>query len=185
MAPASVLVVRSDVRLDPAADVQRILVPTDFSESSALAIEQAAEIAKRHGAEIDLLHSYAIVVPLGLGSAPSHPGAVSAAVERVRTDALRLLEGIKIKVEAQGVTAQIFLTPEVAVRAILDTAARRRSDLIVMGTHVRSGVQRLLGGSTVQPVVRRSPCPVLAVSAPEPAHEKLATETSGSSPVRS
>ena len=183
MAPCSVLVVRSDGALHLAAEIQRILVPTDLSECSAPALEYAVEIARCHGAEIDLLHSYETAVPLGLAAVSSLPRTASPESERVRSGAELLLENVKIKVEAHGVRAQKFLSPEMTVPAILHTAARRRSDLIVMGTYVRSGLHRLLAGSILEPVVRRSPCPVLTVSPPSPAHERSPAANLTSRPI--
>jgi nucleotide-binding universal stress UspA family protein len=177
-APCEVLAVRSEVQGNPLETLHRILVPTDFSECSGVALDRAVETARCHSAEIHLLHSYELAVPLALGAAAGQPLGLDEEAERLRSHAQRLLQSLKGKVEAQGVPVRTYLSPDGPVQAIVDAAKELRADLIVMGTHGRSGFRRLLVGSVVDPVVRMAPCAVLTVRTCDTAAE--AAEASGS-----
>jgi nucleotide-binding universal stress UspA family protein len=141
----------------------RILVPTDFSPASAAAFATATELAEPFRASITLLHvledpyatsAYAAEVygylPQGLKetwqrNAEAHLLKVLPAEERDRIGAS---------------SEVVFGSP---AQAIVEHAEGRGFDLIVMGTHGRSGVAHLLLGSVAERVVRTAPCPVLTV----------------------
>ena len=141
----------------------RILVPTDFSPASEAALAAALELADRFGASIHLLHvledpystsAYATEV---YGFLP--PGLRETWQENAekRLDALLPREH---GTRSGGSCAVVFGSP---ARAIVDHAHGAGIDLIVMGTHGRSGVAHLLLGSVAERVVRTAACPVMTV----------------------
>ncbi len=137
--------------------LERILVPTDFSDSSAQARAYACELASRFDAEIHLLHVATPIMPPGyMGAVPQewlHPEE-NARRELEEWDDPRLGE-------AKGVVrTTVAGTPFIE---IVRYARDREIDLIVMGTHGLSGLAQTLIGSVAERVVRKAPCPVLTV----------------------
>ena len=124
------------------APVQQILIATDFSDEAEAALRLAIEYARRFGARLHLLHVYST-------------GEVE--VTRLLADAAALAE--------PDVPVTVSSTGGDAADEILRYAGRRAIDLIVMSTHGRSGVSRLLLGSVADRVLRHSACPVLVVPA--------------------
>ena len=121
--------------------LSQILFPTDYSEVSRTAGRTAAALARHFKARLHVVH---VVPPV---TDPGPPDALPAA-----------LADIGAGVEA--VTAVVFGRP---AREILAYAARHGIDMIVMGTHGRTGMTRALLGSVAEAVVRRAGCPVLTV----------------------
>lgn len=121
--------------------VREILFPTDFSEVSAQAARAAGDIARHFGARVHVLHV-------------SAPGGER--VTGMDAAAVGLGPGVHaVKRTASGVPA----------RCIVDYAAQAGIDVIVMGTHGRTGVSQALLGSVAEAVVRLAPCAVLTVPA--------------------
>ena len=142
--------------------VRKILHPTDFSPSSELAFEAACALARDRGAELVVLHvvEVPLSVPSGVMTAPPAPIA-----EADRGAALAKLRAIK---PADGML-QVHHRLEMGdvAQAILSVAKEIAADLIVLGTHGRTGLSRLLMGSVAEKVVRSASCPVLTLRAPE------------------
>ena len=143
--------------------IARILVATDFSETSELALDYARAMAERFGASIHLLHVLDEPPELPtLGSdvfAAEMAALCTARHERARQRLRRLLtpaEGARFSATGEVRTGR-------AAETIHDVANERRVDLIVMGTHGRSGVAHLLLGSVAEKVVRMARCAVLTV----------------------
>jgi len=135
----------------------RILLPTDFSECSQRARSYACELAKRFSAEIHLLH---VVAPI---SVPGYMGPVPQEWLHPDEDARRELEEWNDPdfEHAKSVVRSVATgTPFVE---IVRYARDQNADLIVMGTHGRSGLSHALLGSVAEKVVRKAPCPVLTV----------------------
>jgi nucleotide-binding universal stress UspA family protein len=147
-------------------DLRRILVPTDFSKHSQRALIYAAALAEKFGAEIFLLHvvqDFAVFLPdLVTATPPALPprdqltSAVREALERTVRE--NHVEGLRLHPEAREGTPY---------HEIVTFAREKEIDLVVMGTHGRTGLAHLLLGSVTERVVRRSPCPVLTVRDPE------------------
>lgn len=146
---------------------RKLLVPTDFSEHSELAVEHAVALAKLTGASLELL---AVVEPVAYLPGPttlSVPGYSPLSLEEYgRKEATRQLEEWVAKLGRQGVTVTSHVEFGRAPHVIADRSAG--FDLVVMGTHGRSGLARAFLGSVTQHVVARAHCPVLTVSK----HEK-------------
>jgi nucleotide-binding universal stress UspA family protein len=141
---------------------RRILVPFDFSALSTEAVDYAALLAARLGASIRLLHVYdppdsmAAIVP-GTSVVEEERSARGVAVGELE----RLEQAV---VAAGAVRADVVVAAGSPVEEILRQA--EGFDLIVMGTHGRTGLQRLLLGSVTEEVMRRAHIPVLVVHLP-------------------
>jgi len=140
--------------------IRTILHPTDFSEQSDYALRLAAAQARDHGARLVLLHVASLPVVVYGGDLPVPVPEDSHDEERQRLESL--------PVPAPTTTERHFVEGDVATE-ILRLAQETNSDLIVMGTHGRTGLARLLMGSVAEQVVRKAPCPVLTVKTPFPA----------------
>ena len=144
---------------------QRILVATDGSSLSKKAVTHAIALAAAHGAELVALK----VVPrypqsYFEGSVPLPAGEVSK-IEKQWVDAAEAsLAGIKKSAEAKGVkTKAVTAKSDVVSDAILAAAKKSKVDLIVMASHGRKGIKRLLLGSETQQVLTHSSIPVLVL----------------------
>ena len=141
-------------------EIRRILCPIDFSDFSRRALDHAAAIAKWYDAAVTMFHVCAIVPTAAY--APGSPDLPSMVLtERDRDE---LLEAMKrfAAVDA-GSPVQFEIGEGNAVAEILAKANAMRADLIVMGTHGRSGFERLVLGSVTEKVLRKAACPVLTV----------------------
>jgi len=169
--PCPVLTVRGSAPL-----TRRILVATDFSPCSEAAWQEALALAGRRGARLTLVHAYE--APTSLQTATVSPAAyeewdrktVAAAKFRL---ASWLRQAGRLAIEAES---RVFSGP--AEDAIVETAAALPAELVVVGTHGRRGLDRLLMGSVSANVVARSRCPVLVV--PVAAKEKPKATTASS-----
>lgn len=147
--------------------VSKILVPVDFSECSRAALYHALSLAAQLGASVDALH--VAEVP----SFKSEPRiAKESGFTTLREYALEVgqveLDAFLSKLEAtQRKAVSARLDAGRARDCILENAKRERYDLIVMGTHGRTGRAHSLAGSVAESIVRMAPCPVLTVRAPD------------------
>jgi nucleotide-binding universal stress UspA family protein len=135
--------------------IQTILHPTDLSESAAAALELAVRLARAHQARLILLHVAAPPVLYGeLG--------MTIPVPEMQKE---ILEADRVKLErlAAGSGMECRVVEGAAAAEILRVAREGSCDLIVMGTHGRGVVARLLLGSVASAVMRHAPCPVLAI----------------------
>jgi nucleotide-binding universal stress UspA family protein len=141
--------------------IPTILHPTDFSEPAWRAFNLAGSLAHVQGARLIVLH---VADPL---TDPAHPLVGGLPLDKQR----QLLE--QLRLEVHGVPVERRLASGGPAAEILKTARETGCDLIVMGTHGRTGLGRLFMGSVAEQVVRQAPCPVVTVkSAPrEPAPE--------------
>jgi nucleotide-binding universal stress UspA family protein len=145
------------------ADFQRILVPTDFTETSDRAIEWAISLAKRLGSSVTLMHSYEIPV---LGFPDGGIVATPDIAKRIADAAGEALRNVASKREGSGVTISTVLREGVAWEEINHVADEINADMIVIGTHGRRGLARALLGSVAENVVRTSHHPVLTIHGP-------------------
>lgn len=144
-----------------ALEFRRILCPVDFSEASAGALRAAAALSSRFDASLTLLHVN--VIP---GSAI--PEALLPTPPALATDlsapADRPLVEWKAQAERLGARrVQAFRSVGRPAQEIVGLARREAYDLVVLGTHGRTGVGHLLLGSVAEEVVRLAPCPVLTL----------------------
>jgi len=137
---------------------KNILVPTDLSVEAGLAIDYACELARELHAKVHLLN----VVGLPAIGVPELGVAMSATVmDSMIHDNHEALD--KIADAHRGEIGQVLLKTGEARDVINATAKELDADLIVMGTHGRTGISRALLGSIAETVVRTAPCPVLTI----------------------
>jgi nucleotide-binding universal stress UspA family protein len=143
-------------------EIRQILCPIDFSEFSRHALDHAVAIARRYAATVTVLNVCSVVPAMAVApGAPMLPTTVPTA-----GDLEALLASMKRFVETEvGVTVpmRFEIGEGDAASEILDRAAAIPSDLIVVGTHGRSGFDRLILGSVTEKVIRKASCPVLTV----------------------
>jgi nucleotide-binding universal stress UspA family protein len=152
------------VKLD---ELRLILVPTDFSEASAVALRTAIRLAQRFLAEIEIFHANldpSLVLP-----PPADVVVRPGAFERARAEAAEQLDRAVEEVRAAGVPCTGTSEVGRSDAAIVDRARRSGAGLIVMGTHGRRGLSHVLVGSVAEKVVEHARCPVLVVPAATPA----------------
>jgi universal stress protein A len=143
------------------ARFQTFLVPHDFSDDAEAALDAAVELARRLGAELHLLHAYqqpvdvlspyGVAVPANIG-----PELRAAALARLR----------EIAEPISGLKCQAHAVEGPAASVIAEQAQALGADLVVMGTHGRTGLRHLLLGSVAERTLRAAHCPVLTVKAP-------------------
>jgi len=145
--------------------VQRILCPVDFSEPSGQALDYAVTLASTLGAELHLLHAYQLPV-YALPDGALIPSAELAA--SVSSEAQEALDGLVNDRIPDGVVAHPHLTEGAPYLEVERLVKELDIDLVVMGTHGRTGFARLLMGSVAERVIRTCPVPVLSVPAEKP-----------------
>lgn len=146
-------------------EIRKIMFVTDFSEGAALALPYAVDMAKKYGAKLYMVH---VVYDMAKTSGWYVPHlsmdemyqdiekGAKAELEKCFIDEMRGFKDIE-KVILKGVPYE----------EISRFAAEQKIDLIVLGTHGRKGIDRMLFGSTAEQVVRHAPCQVLLVRVPK------------------
>lgn len=141
---------------------RRILHPTDFSPASRGAFAKAIEMAKTGRGELMILHVINPIMPVE-GEGYVSPKMYEQLAASTRAWARKKLEALASRAKKPGVRAQILLAEGVPHEQIIRTARAKRADLVVMGTHGRSGLAKLFLGSVAGRVVSAAPCPVMTV----------------------
>jgi nucleotide-binding universal stress UspA family protein len=141
--------------------LQRILLPTDFSNYSAVSTSYACELAERFEAELHLLHALEIHVD----PTPGFGGglAIPSYVNESRAAAEKHLADILDPHWAAGRTVVRAVVEGSPRLEIIRYAREQEIDLIVLSTHGRTGLSHIIMGSVAESVVRTAPCPVLTV----------------------
>lgn len=148
-------------------NAKRILCPIDFSEHSDAALRYASALARDAGARLFLAYVDTSHVPYDAGFAGYVPPP---------DEADKLEESLRAKrPTVEGVECEHHLLFGTPADTLIDFCKTHDIDLVVMGTHGRTGVARLVMGSVAEAVVRRSECPVLTVKNPVAVPEKTTT----------
>jgi nucleotide-binding universal stress UspA family protein len=142
----------------PTTKLRNLLLATDFSEASMHALPYVAGIATKFGSSVHLCH---IVEPNPLVN--SAPEAAPRLYEGMRDQAITQLEALAHSPELKEIDAKTVVGAGAIGDALPNLVVEKKIDLIVMGTHGRTGVRRLLLGSAVEAVCRVATCPVLTV----------------------
>ncbi|HXV80079.1 MAG TPA: universal stress protein, partial [Candidatus Binatia bacterium] len=129
--------------------LNKILAPTDFSELSAKGVRYASQLAKELGSELIVMN----IVPLDESN--------FASKREIDQHKLELDEFLVDRDVKPDLNLRKLVEPGVPSGAIISFAERENCDLIVMSSHGRSGLSRLLVGSVTEQILRKSPCPVL------------------------
>ena len=144
---------------------RHLLVPTDGSDLSAKAVQQAVELCQSLGARLTVFHvqtNFPISL-VGVGELID-PHAIDALVTAARDNAQRILGEAQAMAQAAGVPCdQDSVVHALPFAAIVEAADRHGVDLIVMASHGRRGLEGVLLGSETHLVLTHSPCPVLVV----------------------
>lgn len=143
-------------------NLKRILLPSDFSENSAVAVSYACALAEQFGAELHVLHVMQDLVTMipepGMAFPP--PGEY---LQELQASAETALAKIPDAAWSQGKKVVRTVRQGTPFLEIIRYAKETDSDLIVLGTHGRGGLAHVLLGSVAERVVRKAPCPVLTV----------------------
>ncbi|MDO3377052.1 universal stress protein [Geoalkalibacter halelectricus] len=143
--------------------IRKILYATDFSESSAPACAYAQTLALLAGAEVHVLHVIGELADNRRSRIP--PEAFALFEKEIEIQVVKEMEEFCRRHLGEQVSYTTESTIGTPYQAILAAAKEHNADLIVMGTHGRTGLEHVLVGSTAERVVRRSPVPVLTVRA--------------------
>ena len=143
---------------------RRILHPTDFSKASAAAFARALAEVRQSRGELLLVHVLAPVIPMaGAGEGYISPSVYEQMSKSARAWAQKQMDRLLAQAKPARVRARGMLLEGVAHEQIVRAAKRQRADVIVMGTHGRTGVARFFLGSVAARVAATAPCPVLTV----------------------
>jgi nucleotide-binding universal stress UspA family protein len=143
------------------AGTATILVPTDFSDASELALQAALELARQWGSALEILHVNNAALPLDLtpgAMLPVPPDQAEAIASQKQ-----LLQETAERVRRSGVICRTSTTSGKPHAEILEHAHSVGAGLIAMGTHERSALSGILSKSVAEKVLQRAPCPVLVV----------------------
>jgi nucleotide-binding universal stress UspA family protein len=155
-----------------------ILVPLDGSELAEAALPHAVEIARCMGSQLSLLR----VTPMQVVVAsPAESVALYApeVLELEREEAAKYLAHLRIELTAPGLSIHTAVITGAIVETIIDYAREQRIDLIVMSTHGRGGLSRVVFGSVADQVLRGAHCPTLLVRSHAAQDEASANKSAG------
>lgn len=143
---------------------QHILIPVDGSPTSDRALQEALAFARQHNVQLQLLHVMEEIHFVDIESSINY----AELQESIRNSGAKVLAQAQVMVQQAGMTAETKLLEaggERVANVIVAEAERWPADLIVIGTHGRTGFSRLLFGSVAEGVVRTAPVPVLLIRA--------------------
>lgn len=144
--------------MDP---IKKLLCPTDFSDSSDAAFALAVDLASQLGSSVELVHVVQPPVYVGWEDSPAGLTATAQLLEQTRQRAEQQLTAAAAKLASKGVPIQTRMYDGSPAQQIAELS--KQVDLIVIGTHGRTGLPHLLLGSVAERVVRTASCPVLTV----------------------
>jgi len=142
--------------------IRRILHPSDFSRASGAAFSKAVDLAKTNRAELLLVHVLTTVIPM-VGDGYISPKVYEDVEASSRAYGKKQLDALIAKAKKAGVRAKPLLLEGIAHDQIVRAARSRRADMIVIGTHGRTGLAKLFLGSVAGRVVSSARCPVMTV----------------------
>jgi nucleotide-binding universal stress UspA family protein len=137
--------------------IQHILVPVDFSGYAEQALEYAIELARKLSARLTLFHVVSMM-PMGVVDGTALPYSY---IQELEAEVQQGMETYRQRVQDAGLEGTVLVEHGVPFQNIVDTARDQHVDLIVMGTHGRTGLAHLFLGSVAEKVIRLAPCPVL------------------------
>jgi nucleotide-binding universal stress UspA family protein len=139
----------------------KVLVGTDFSDSAVRAVEMALDVATRYGATLAVVHAWD-VPSLGYGGMMQAPVDFITPIEQAAREQLEALAK-QLRAAPNAPEVEALLYQGVAWDRLLAAVDETKADLVVVGTHGRTGIRRALLGSVAERVVRLCPVPVLTV----------------------
>jgi nucleotide-binding universal stress UspA family protein len=151
-------------------DIKKVLVPVDFSDGARAAIDLAALFARSFGASVELFHVWQppplIAAPIVVVTSETE-GRPMSLEDLARNAATTQLKDLMAELKKTGLEAHCRVGIGNPAHEILELARTGGFDLIVMGTHGRTGFAHAFMGSVAEKVVRRAGCPVVSVRVPE------------------
>jgi nucleotide-binding universal stress UspA family protein len=138
--------------------LQHFIVPLDFSAYSDRALDYAMGLAKQLQTRLTLLH---VIYMPRLGEAE-----LNSYIADLEAESRRPMEACLKRVQDAGLEGGMALVHGVPFREIIEVAKAKQADLIIMGTHGRTGLEHLIIGSVAERVIRLAPCPVLVTRGP-------------------
>ena len=142
--------------------IEHVLVPIDFSEYSDHALDYAITFASKLQARLTLLHVIESLPVSGVDAVTLPPDYLL----ELEVGANRHMRSYLARVTTARLTGDVAVVHGTPFRVITEVAKERQADLIIMGTHGRTGLRHLWLGSVAERVVRLAPCPVLVVRTP-------------------
>jgi nucleotide-binding universal stress UspA family protein len=143
---------------------KRILVPVDGSDTSTLGLAEAIKLSSDQGAKLRLIHVVdELIMTGGAGGMTVYSGDL---IDTLREAGAAILKAAEALVQERGLVSESVMLERFggpAATLIVDDAKTWNADLIVLGTHGRRGIKRLVMGSDAEEIVRTSPVPVLLV----------------------
>ncbi len=136
---------------------ETIVIATDFSEASLPAVKTGFKLAQDSEAEVYLLHVFN--PPVGMDPM----GTVEPSLDNLEEAAKSQLEGLVPEDTPEGVTVLPLVLRGMPTKTIAELAREKDADLIIVGTHGRTGLGRLFMGSTAEALLREAPCHVMVV----------------------
>jgi nucleotide-binding universal stress UspA family protein len=134
-----------------------ILFATDGSKFSEAATDKAIDFAKSYGSKLDVI----TVVEVTEEFMARAPGALEDLVKKAKS----MVEDVKKKADSKGIKAESIVREGDAYKVIINIAKKQKANAIIMGSHGRTGLKRLLMGSVTERVIGHAPCPILIVKA--------------------
>ena len=138
----------------------KILVPIDFSEPSERALHYAIEWGRSLSAELTLIHVIQSIMEVGIDMTPAVP---VAHLERLEEELTQHMHTRLQRVKDGGVEGDLVMAYGAPFYETIEVVKARQMDLIIMGSHGRTGFSHVLLGSMAEKLVRLAPCPVLVV----------------------
>jgi nucleotide-binding universal stress UspA family protein len=143
--------------------IRRILHATDYSKASERALQEAVDFAKQNNAEMLLVHVIQPVVPYVAGEDIGAAELYVKLEESTKQEAQRSMNKLMQRLERLGVKAKSLLLRGIPADQIVKAGRNRKADIIVIGTHGRTGLSKLFMGSVASRVISTARCPVLTV----------------------
>ena len=147
--------------------IKSILLPTDFSECGNYALSYATSLARTFRASIICVHVIEPIVPTVGYSGMAEPLPLTDITEQLEDSAERELPRLAECEECAGLDVEELIVHGEAASEIVRVAKERQVDLIIISSHGRTGLGRIIFGSTAEAVVRHASCPVLVVKPPQ------------------
>jgi nucleotide-binding universal stress UspA family protein len=143
--------------------IRRILHATDYSKASERALQETVDFAKQNDAEMLVVHVIQPVVPYVAGEDIGAAELYVKLEESTKQEAQRSMDKLMQRLERLGVKAKSLLLRGIPADQIVKAAKNRKADMIVIGTHGRTGLSKLFMGSVASRVISTAPSPVLTV----------------------
>ena len=141
---------------------RRVLFGTDFSPASRPAFRRAIALARQSRGRLLIVHVVPSGMPMGAEGYVT-PRMYQEMETAIRKSAQKQLDRLVAQAKKAGVAARGVLLTGAAPEAIALTARKERCDVVIVGTHGRTGLDRLLAGSVASRIVGTAPCPVMTV----------------------